>query len=75
MNLPAEDLRKGALNAVAAQGTPGRTGVGAQIFGSYKTALREMGIIASNAMATPMKALDDEEAARIRTIVQEAGLS
>lgn len=33
-----------------------------------------MGIIASNAMATPMKALDDEEAARIRTIVQEAGL-
>lgn len=70
----SEQERLANLYTIASQGPPGRTGVGAQIFGSYKTALREMGIIASNAMATPMKALDDEEAARIRTIVQEAGL-
>lgn len=70
----AEQERLADLYTITSQGTPGRVGTGAQIFGSYKTALREMGIIASNAMATPMKALDNEEAARIRTILGRAGL-
>jgi 4-hydroxy-tetrahydrodipicolinate synthase len=44
------------------------------VIGGYKTALREMGIIASNAMATPMTPLNDEEAGRIRAILERAGL-
>lgn len=70
----SEQERLAKLHTITSQGTPGRVGVGAQIFGSYKTALRDMGIIASNAMAQPMQSLNDEEAARIREIVSAAGL-
>lgn len=62
------------LFPILAQATPGRVGITAGVIGGYKTALREMGVITSNAMAKPMKSLNDEEAGRIRAILEHVGL-
>lgn len=69
-----EQARLSDLYAISSEGAFVRFGRGAVIFGSYKTALREMGIIATNAMAKPMQALDAAETTRIRGILEAAGL-
>lgn len=42
--------------------------------GSFKTALRELGVIASNAISLPLRPLDPTESARVRRILDDAGL-
>ncbi len=42
--------------------------------GSFKTALRELGVIASNAISLPLRPLDEAESARVRQILVDAGL-
>lgn len=70
----AEQARLTALFAIIRQSTPGRVGFTSSALGGFKTALRELGIIETNMMATPMTPLNDEEAARIRAILESAGL-
>jgi 4-hydroxy-tetrahydrodipicolinate synthase len=70
----SEQARLTQLFTILSQATPGRVGITSGVIGGYKTALREMGVIASNAMATPMTPLNDEEAGRIRAILERAGL-
>ena len=43
--------------------------------GSFKTALRELGVISTNTMSTPMRAIDGPAVQEIRTILEQAGLS
>lgn len=69
-----EQERLAKLFGILSQATPGRVGITSGVIGGYKTALREMGVIASNAMAVPFQPLNDEEASRIRTILSEVGL-
>lgn len=42
--------------------------------GSFKTALREMGIFSTNTMAAPMSPIEGEAVGRIRTILERTGL-
>lgn len=70
----SEQARLSDLYAVCSQATPGRVGITAGVIGGYKTALREMGVIASNAMAAPMRPLNDEEAESIRAVLGRTGL-
>lgn len=70
----AEQARLIKLFAIIRQATPGRVGFTANALGGFKTALRELGVIETNVMATPMMPLNDEETARIRVILQEAGM-
>lgn len=51
----------------------GKVGPAAGV-GAFKTALRELGVIATNVMSTPMPALDDTEAAGIAAILEGVGL-
>lgn len=48
-------------------------GFGAGV-GSFKTALRELGIFASNQMPEPVRALEGENVTRVREVLAEAGL-
>ena len=70
----SEQTRLTELYTICSQATPGRVGITAGIIGGYKTALREMGVIESNAMARPMKPLNAEEAGSIRAILESVGL-
>lgn len=70
----AEQERLQKLFSILSQATPGRVGITSGVIGGYKTALREMGVIESNAMAVPFQPLNDEESARIRAILVEVGL-
>lgn len=70
----AEQARLAHVFQILSQATPGRVGISSGVIGGYKTALREMGVIKSNAMARPMMPLNDEEAGRIRTILEQTGL-
>jgi 4-hydroxy-tetrahydrodipicolinate synthase len=49
----------------------GRTAAG---LGGFKTALMLRGIIATNAMALPQAALDDDETAAVREVLVSTGL-
>lgn len=69
-----EQARLADVHTILSQATPGRVGITSNFIGGYKTALREMGIIASNAMATPMTPLNAEESGRIRVILERNGL-
>ncbi len=69
-----EQERLSHLFRIVHQATPGRVGNSAEVIGGYKTALREMGIIATNTMARPMPSLNTEETARIREILTQTGL-
>lgn len=69
-----EQARLTKLFSIIRQATPGRVGFTASALGGFKTALRELGVIETNMMATPMTPLNDEEAARIRVILDEASL-
>ena len=51
-----------------------RTSAGASGVGGFKTAMRRLGIIQTNLMARPQRSLNDEEAARIDTILRATGL-
>ncbi|WP_152351913.1 dihydrodipicolinate synthase family protein [Brachybacterium subflavum] len=42
--------------------------------GAFKTALRELGLISTNMVSTPMAPLEGEVVGRIRTILEQAGL-
>lgn len=68
-----EQERLCRLFEIVWQGTP-RTSAGASGVGGFKTAMRRLGIIATNVMARPQRALDDAEAARVEAIVRAAGL-
>ncbi|MCS6711393.1 dihydrodipicolinate synthase family protein [Brachybacterium sp. EF45031] len=67
-----EQDRLAALFEIVFQ-APGRVGPTAGV-GAFKTALREMGIFSTNTMSAPMASLDDDETARIRTVLERAGL-
>jgi 4-hydroxy-tetrahydrodipicolinate synthase len=69
----AEQERLCRLFEIVWQGVP-RTSAGASGVGGFKTAMRRLGIIATNLMARPQRALNDEEAARIDVILRAAGL-
>ncbi|RYG87838.1 MAG: dihydrodipicolinate synthase family protein [Alphaproteobacteria bacterium] len=51
-----------------------RTSGGSAGVGAFKTAMRSLGIIDTNVMARPQRALNDDEAAKIATILGETGL-
>lgn len=51
-----------------------RTSGGSAGVGAFKTAMRHLGIIDTNVMARPQRALNDEEAAKIASILSETGL-
>lgn len=52
----------------------GRTSAGSAGVGAFKTAMRSLGIITSNAMARPQRALNESEAAKIDEILRATGL-
>jgi len=52
----------------------GKVGPAAGV-GSFKTALRELGVFSTNVMSSPMSPIGDEDAARIRSILQDVGLT
>jgi 4-hydroxy-tetrahydrodipicolinate synthase len=52
----------------------GRVSPGAAGVGGFKTAMRALGIIATNVMASPRAALDDAESARVAAILASVGL-
>ncbi len=68
-----EQQRLCRLFEIVWQGTP-RTSAGASGVGGFKTALRRLGIIETNLMARPQRALNDAEAARVEAILRETGL-
>ncbi|UVY83706.1 dihydrodipicolinate synthase family protein [Brachybacterium sp. NBEC-018] len=51
----------------------GKTGPAAGV-GAFKTALRELGVISTNTMSTPMSALEGEAVEKIRGILRSTGL-
>lgn len=70
----AEQDRLYRLFEIIRQAAPRRTGFTAAAVGGFKTALQLRGVIANNVPGTPMTRLDAEEIARVRTIVEAAGL-
>lgn len=52
----------------------GRVSGGASGVGAFKTAMRSLGVIATNVMPRPRAALDEAESARIEVILRAAGL-
>lgn len=52
----------------------GRTSAGSAGVGAFKTAMRRLGIIDTNIMARPQRALNDAEARQIDAILLETGL-
>ena len=69
----AEQARLCRLFEIVWQGTP-RTSVGASGVGGFKTAMRAMGIISTNLMGRPQRALNAAEASRIDDILRSVGL-
>ena len=69
----AEQARLCRLFEIVWVGMP-RTSAGASGVGGFKTAMRRLGVISTNVMARPQRALNDDEAARIETIVRASGL-
>jgi 4-hydroxy-tetrahydrodipicolinate synthase len=52
----------------------GRTSAGSAGVGSFKAAMRSLGVIASHTMARPQRTLNPEECARVDVILRETGL-
>jgi len=52
----------------------GRTSAGSAGVGAFKTAMRSLGIIATNTMARPQRALNDEETGKVNAILKAVGL-
>lgn len=68
----AEQDRLAALFEIVRQPID-RVGPAAGV-GSFKTALRELGVISTNVMSEPMSPIDGEAVGRIRSILADAGL-
>jgi 4-hydroxy-tetrahydrodipicolinate synthase len=49
-------------------------GAGSAAMGAFKTALVQRGIIATNVVGRPQIRLNDDEAAQVRRILEEAAL-
>lgn len=69
----AEQQRLCRLFGIVWCGTP-RTSPGASGVGGFKTAMRAMGLIATNTMARPQRSLDANESTRVEAIIRDAGL-
>ncbi len=69
----AEQARLCRLFEIVWQGTP-RTSAGASGVGGFKTAMRRLGVIETNLMARPQRALNAEETARVEAILASVGL-
>ena len=65
----AEQERLCRLFEIVWQGVP-RTSAGASGVGGFKTAMRHLGIIATNLMARPQRSLNEAETARVVAIVK-----
>lgn len=70
----AEQERLFRLFSIRQQAGGGAAGPTALALGSFKTALVEMGIIATNVMGLPLTRLDATTSARIRTVLDDLGL-
>ncbi|MBK0331093.1 dihydrodipicolinate synthase family protein [Brachybacterium sp. MASK1Z-5] len=68
----AEQDRLAALFEIVFQPTD-KVGPAAGV-GAFKTALRELGVISTNAMSLPMTSIEGEAVDRIRAILDQAGL-
>jgi 4-hydroxy-tetrahydrodipicolinate synthase len=62
------------LGAIRTQGTRPGMGATALSIGGYKTALKLLGVIETNAMAAPTTPLNEDEAAGIRAVLEREGL-
>ncbi|RYE09722.1 MAG: dihydrodipicolinate synthase family protein [Hyphomicrobiales bacterium] len=51
-----------------------RTSAGSAGVGAFKTAMRRLGVIDTNVMARPQRALNDSEAQQIETLLRDTGL-
>ena len=51
-----------------------RTSAGSAGVGAFKTAMRQLGIIATNTMARPQRHLNDEETAKVDAVLKSVGL-
>ena len=51
-----------------------RTSAGSAGVGAFKTAMRALGVIATNVMARPQRALNAEETAKVEAILRDTGL-
>jgi 4-hydroxy-tetrahydrodipicolinate synthase len=69
-----EQERLVRLFAIVHAATPGRMGPNASAIGGFKTAMHLQGMIATNVLGRPLTRYNDEEVARVRTIVEAAGL-
>ena len=69
----AEQVRLCRLFEIVWCGVP-RTSAGASGVGGFKTAMRAVGIIATNTMARPQRSLNAEEAGRVEEILRGVGL-
>lgn len=70
----AEQERLIGLMSITSVGDRGRMGGASAGIGSFKTALRLLGVLASATAAPPFDGLNDTEAESIGTILAEAGL-
>lgn len=62
------------LFAIVKSATPGRMGPNASAIGGFKTAMQLQGMIATNVLGRPLTRYNAEEVARVRTLVEQAGL-
>lgn len=62
------------LFALTACADPARRGQSSSVIGAFKTALMLRGVIATNAVALPQARLEEDEVARVMTVLDEAGL-
>lgn len=69
-----EQDRLAGLFRIVGAADPATTFGSTRGVGAFKTALSLLGVIASNAVSLPMRPLDDEETARVRSHLVQAGL-
>lgn len=69
-----EQERLYRLFRIVFAGDSGRMGGGASAYGGFKTALVLQGVIATNVVGRPQPRFNDDEVARVREIMAEAGL-
>lgn len=62
------------LFSIIQAATPGRMGPNASAIGGFKTAMQLQGMIATNVLGRPLTRYNDEEVARVRALVEQAGL-
>ena len=62
------------LFGIVRAATPGRMGPNAAAIGGFKTAMQLQGMIATNILGRPLTRYNDEEVARVRALVEQAGL-